>query len=364
MSITVNQAPSGYPSAHEELWHVVESTNKSTAGFQYVFDIYDGATLLTRVKNSPYGTDKLGVLDVGNIVRSLLPGADFPSGDLNEFPNNTELGTEVFFTDYDVRYGEVSGGVLTANIASGTYRVYNNYKRAGYDNKQSAITGAGQILTNRPATSYAYANQPVVISFFAPSGQNYQKTFGLDSATFTGNGKAVMTSFTPDADGTFQVSGSVSGVTGTRQIKTRCAKHQTHTLIFLNAFGVWDSFTFVHGKFSTDVQRQQFEQLKWRLSGGSMVENTGKVYHQKHKVYAGQYTQKMTLTSDILSTGEYDWLQELVTSPQVYYVKDIALDVYPVTITESNYELKQDAIQKADFLQLTIQFDNQNTQYR
>jgi hypothetical protein len=219
-------------------------------------------------------------------------------------------------------------------------------------------------LSNRPATSYYYDNQPVVISFFAPSGQNYEKTYGLDSATFTGNGKAVVTSFTPTDDDTFQVSGSASGVTGTRALRRKCSKHQPHTLIFLNAYGVWDSFTFVHGKLSTDVQRQQFEQLNWRLSGGSMAENTGRVYHQKQKVYAGQYMQKMTLTSDILSTGEYDWLQELVASPQVYYVKDDASDLFPVTITETNYELKQDAIQKADFLQLTIQFDNRNTQYR
>ncbi len=46
MSITIHQSPSGYASAHSELWHVVESTNKAVAGFQYVFDIYKAGNLV------------------------------------------------------------------------------------------------------------------------------------------------------------------------------------------------------------------------------------------------------------------------------------------------------------------------------
>lgn len=365
MSITINQSPSDYPSAHHELWHVVDSTNKNTAGFQYVFDIYKGATLLTRVKNSPIAPDNKGVLDVCNIVRSLLPGTDFPDRSLDDFQLNNMLGVDVFFADYDVRYGHVSGGVLTANIASGRYRVYNNYKRKGWDNKQSNISVSGQILTNRPSTSYYYEGQPVVICYFGETGQNYSKTYAnLSADPYTGNGRAVITSWVPTTDSTFQVSGSVGGVIGTRSLRKRCAKHKTHTLIFRNAFGVWDSFTFVHGKLISDIQRKQYNRQNWQLVGSSMQENNGRVFYEKQWTYDIEYGSKMVLTSDILSTDEYDWLFELVASTQVYYVGGNIDKLYPVTITDNNYEFKQDAIEKTDTLQVTIQFDKNNTQYR
>ena len=59
MGITVHQSPTGYTSAHGEVWHVVESTDKNLQGFKYVYDIYKGNTLLTRIKNSPLGDDLL-----------------------------------------------------------------------------------------------------------------------------------------------------------------------------------------------------------------------------------------------------------------------------------------------------------------
>ncbi len=128
MSITIHQSPTGYTSAHEEVWHVVESTDKNITGFQYVYDIYKGAELLTRVKNSPLGASKLGVLDVGNIVRSALDSYNFPNIDAYSFDDVVQIGADIFWTDYDVRYGQVSGvAEVSGNLASGTYRVYNNY---------------------------------------------------------------------------------------------------------------------------------------------------------------------------------------------------------------------------------------------
>ena len=359
MSITIHQTPTGYPSAHSELWHVVESTNKATAGFQYVFDVYDGATMLTRVKNSPYGTDKLGVIDLQKVVQALVATNKAPALDLNDFAADTVFS---WSNDYDVRYGEVSGGVLTANIASGTYKVYNRYPRKPWDNKRTEING-GQLLTNRPVNSNFYEGHPVVLSYFAASGQTWAKV-GPSTDNYTGDNNAVVFSWNPTADLTFQLSGSVSGVVNTLNLKKRCSKYKPQTLMFLNAYGAWDSFTFVHGKLMTDVERKMFERQRWEVSGNAITDNTSGVYHEKRKVYAGEYTQKMVLTSDILSTGEYDWLQELVVSPLVYWIDVQNEKLYPVTVENSNYELKQDQIQKADVLELTIVFDSQNIQFR
>ena len=372
MSITIHQSPSGYASAHSELWHVVESTNKAVTGFQYVFDIYKAGNLVTRVKNSPYGANKVGVLDVHNIVRASLPTTSLQNVSAFDFDTVTELGQDVFWTDYDVRYGEVSGGVTTANISSGTHRVYNNYPRPVFDVAESEITGA-MILSNRPTESYFYGTPtiPTIVSVFYPSGQTFvrqEKVNGsvTNSHTNTGNGNAFVFGYVPTSDNaTLEISGSVSGLIGSINFKKKCSKYDAHTLVFLNAFGAYDSFTFVYGKKTIDNQKKKFEQLKWSLSGNAMVEKVGRVYNESSKVYSGEFGMKMQLTSDILSTAEYNWLSELINSPLVYYFDVNTEDYIPVMITDTNYEFKDDRINKTDFLIVNIEFsDKTNTQFR
>ena len=377
MGITVHQSPTGYASAHEEVWHVVESTDKNLEGFQYIYDIYKGATLLTRVKNTPPGANKVGVLDVGNIVRSSLDSFNFPAITANAFTTEVTLGADVFWTEYSVRYGQATGFVeISGNITSGTYRVYNNYKRAPWDKEGSAL--AAGIASNRPAESYYYEGEPVVLSMFVDDfSGTYRRTAysgGVSGAnkvySVSGNYKnAFVFSFMP--------SGSVAAVRSEKSnggsydtlqtftLNKKCSKYETHTLVFLNAFGVYDSFTFVHGKFMMTNEKKRFEQMRWQLSSNSMVEKSGAVYNESAKAYAVKYKEKMMLTSDVLSTGEYNWLSELINSPQVYYYSTENAEYYPVQVMDTDYEFKDARINKADTLSITIEFSTpQNTQYR
>ena len=374
MGITIHQSPSGYTSAHEEVWHVVESTDKAIAGFQYVFDIYKGATLLTRVKNSPLGTNSYGVLDVGNIVRSSLDSYNFPQLILDEFQTPVTLGTDVFFTDYDVRYGQATGLTeVSGNLASGTYRVYNNYKRSRWDKRASEIED-NHILSNRQEINW-YSGEPVVltVNWDTGSGSNaFDFTItrtGLSNyvdETLTNVSGVYVYAFIPPASADeLSVFSTASGSTGALNFYKKCSKYETHTLIFLNAFGGYDSFTFVHGKLMMTNEKKKFEQQRWGLSGSSMVEKVGDVYNESMKAYAVKYRERMMLTSDILSTGEYNWLSELINSPHVYYYSTENDEYYPVQITDSDYEFKDDRINKADTLSITIEFSTpQNTQYR
>lgn len=374
MGITIHQSPSGYTSAHEEVWHVVESTDKAIAGFQYVFDIYKGATLLTRVKNSPLGANSYGVLDVGNIVRSSLDSYNFPQLIMDEFQTPVTLGTDVFFTDYDVRYGQATGLTeVSGNLASGTYRVYNNYKRSRWDKRASEIED-NHILSNRQEINW-YEGEPVVLSvnWDTGSGSNaFDFTITrtalsnyVDETLTNVSGVYVYAFIPPASADELSVFSTASGTTGALKFYKKCAKYETHTLVFLNAFGGYDSFTFVHGKLMMTNEKKKFEQQRWGLSGTSMVEKVGDVYNESMKAYAVKYRERMMLTSDILSTGEYNWLSELINSPHVYYYSTENDEYYPVQITESDYEFKDDRINKAETLSITIEFSTpQNTQYR
>ena len=108
-----------------------------------------------------------------------------------------------------------------------------------------------------------------------------------------------------------------------------------------------------------------FEQMRWGLSCNRMFDKSGAVYNESMKTYAVKYKERMMLTTDILSTGEYNWLSELINSPQVYYYSTENAEYYPVHITDTDYEFKDDQINKTDTLSITIEFSTpQNTQYR
>ena len=382
MAITIKSAPqaSGFVSANEEVWHVVDSTNKDITGFKYIFDLYKGANLLTRITNSPYGDDDYGVINVGNIVRSAV--AVDTLGDLDMSTSYTgtygviNAGADYWWGEYDVRYGEVCGvttagnPVILENLASGTYRVYNTYNRHEMHKAGAALSSGTPFLTNRPDESYFYDGEPVILSInnkVATVGQTIS-VMVFDGAFRTRILTAIdgmqyfsLNNLTKDSDVDFTRGATLLA---TKKLKKRCSKYTPYTLVFLNAYGAWDSFTFVNGNILTDNEKKRFEQMDWKLSGFNMVNKSGKVRYEGMRTYGTEFKTKMKLTTDILNTEEYRWLFELVVSPLVYlWDKDNSL-FHPVQITDTNYEMKNSLQNKTETLDVNIDVYKQNTQYR
>jgi hypothetical protein len=375
MAITIKSAPqaSGYVSANEDVWHVVDSTNKNIAGFKYLFDIYKGADLLTRVTNSPYGDDNYGVINVGNIVRSAVAVdtlQDFDMATPYAQFNVSNLGNDFWWGEYDVRYGEICGTTTTTNDASGTYRVYNTYNRHPLHRAAAALSSGTVYLTNRPDESYFYDGEPVVLCF---NGIRYGIGTSVDVDLNSGSDGTITIS-TVDGFHYFILNGlnkdmdvsilSSGFATATKKLKKRCSKYTPYTLVFLNAYGAWDSFTFVNGNVMTDNQKKKFEQMEWKLSGFNMVNKSGKVLYEGMRTYGSEFNTKMKLTTDLLDSGEYIWLFELMVSPLVYLWDKTANLFHPVQITDSNYEIKNGLQNKTETLDINIEVYKQNTQYR
>jgi hypothetical protein len=379
MAITIKSAPqaSGFVSANEDVWHVVDSTNKNVIGFKYIFDIYKGGNLLTRITNSPYGDDQYGVINVGNIVRSTVSVDTLGDLDMTTAYSGTygviDAGTDYWWGEYDVNYGEVCGVTnigdpnILADLTSGTYRVYNTYNRHEIHGAGAALSSGTVFLTNRPDESYFYSGEPVVLSINGKritAGQSLLiKVLGSTRTItaadvfhyFSLNGMAA------DATVSIETTGSVLA---SKKINKRCSKYKPYTLIFLNAYGALDSFTFVNGNVLTDNEKKRFEQMEWRLNGFNMVNKNGKVRYEGMRTYGGDFKTKMKLTTDLLSTEEYKWLFELIVSPLVYlWDKDSSL-LHPVQITDTNYEMKNSLQNKSEFLEVNIDVYKQNTQYR
>ncbi len=138
--------------------------------FHYLFDIYKGAELLTRVTNSPYGDDGYGVINVGNIVRSAVAVDTLADIDMQSTYNTYSVlnaGADFWWGEYDVQYGEICGTTNASGTisASGTYRVYNTYNRHPLHKAGAALSSGTVYLTNRPNESYFYDGEPVILSF-------------------------------------------------------------------------------------------------------------------------------------------------------------------------------------------------------
>lgn len=372
MSITIKSTPNSYSSAHEPLWFVVESTNKAVSGFQYVFDVYKDGELITRQRNSPYGADKYGVINLSSIVRSYLDTPALVDFDPFDFEGQNLMGAEVWFTNYDVRFGEICGTTTTVNSASGTYTARNYYNRLPYEDAVNYSSGM-VILSNRPATTYKYDQQPVVLTVQTQAGTNYRRRHLINGATansfdFSGTTSLIYFGSDVNEDHDIQIyNADTSGVIDSRSFKYRCSKYQPRTLLFLNALGGWDSFTFINGVISQDNDKKKFEQNNYKLSGFTMSDKASRVYHEGVKTYANQVKSKMKLTSDALTTEEYRWLAELINSPIVYLLDwdSTRENFWPVQIMQSNYEMKNSLQNKTEVLEIDIEFSNRkNTQYR
>ncbi len=118
--ITILNNPELFPSANGYLWHVVESDNSGTAGFKYVFDIYVGGNLVTRIKNFPNPVSSEGVINVAPIVRAYIENYFKPSGNSMLAYSGDDMRV-----DYELKVGEEISGTVTTNLATVTGSAYN-----------------------------------------------------------------------------------------------------------------------------------------------------------------------------------------------------------------------------------------------
>ena len=352
MAITVKSAPSGTPSAHENLWHVADSTNKAATDFQYVWDIYKGGVLQARLKTRPEGANSYGKLDASIVVRSLLADSIPPSMNYATFGAYAALGTDVLFTNYTMAVGESVTGDVSGNLVSGAYTAYNS---VGVN--LSAVSGG--VMSSRPLYSTAVSGEPLVFTFLPNGSQTFNVT-GASTFSHTASG-SFAASFPVTTNSTIVVSG-----VGTYNFKILCSsKYQPRTLLFLNRYGGWDSYTFaLKSQRSIEASRKMNEQNDWHLVGDNMV-NTSNTYVQREarRVYATEYRTLMELNAYQTTTDEYTWLEELITSPAVYLWQTNIWT--PIMITETNYRPLNVLLDKGESLKINIEFSSKNiTQYR
>lgn len=361
MAITIINNPSGEPSVQDDLWHIAASDNSGTPDMRYVFDVWANGQQLIRVKQYPDPVTGQAYFNAGPIVRNGFSYEWF-------VPVNSD--THVYLTQpsdsgeisnlYQVRVGEDVSGVTTTNMASGEVRAYNwvapPFKRRVSD---SSIK-MNKFYSNRPSGAKITLGQKLLIPF------KTSNTVNLDLKLETYNHANALINSYADA-GFYENNGYVQLDIGRDAMNNRFGSEYIHeevkyydvffddfgkfrvhhvcnpkytpvNLYFINAWGMFDTATFgLVSRLTKDVERKSFTEKDFRQGQAAVTYfDSRNVYHESKVNYLNKSDHSLRLTMDAPTDAEYEWLAELISSPQVYMEKDGYY--YPVTIKNTNYE--------------------------
>lgn len=134
-------------------------------------------------------------------------------------------------------------------------------------------------------------------------------------------------------------NGVTASETKSYKIDTQCSIYDKMRICFLNRMGGWDYFNFtLDSKKSVSITRSEYNKmLNWNYSVG----DRGKT------ILAQKAEELWTITSNWITEKDSIWLEELLTSPEVFILgNDDTLGgasggyKLPIIITDNSYEVK------------------------
>lgn len=380
MAITVLSSPSGEPSAQDSLWHVIDSDNKATPDFKYVFDLWVGGSQLLRVKAFPEPNNGYGYFDAMMPVSDSFTYQWFNPLEEVYLPSPNVSG-EIALT-YQMRYGEEVSGLTTTNLASGNTTAYNFvpelFKRRTYD----MTAKLNKWLTDRPLKTKVGINDNLFIAFRTNATLTLKvDTFGYDGNPIAQNVDAsgysaanfVQLNVSPkainDRFGTNIITNNVmyydvwfNSFDKLRVYISCNPKYEGATLHFMNYWGMYETVNFELAKrLLMEAERKSYQQKDY--TNGTTVQYIANNKYIESKINHYQSKQfSYRLTKDAMTDEEYEWLSQIITSPQIYFEQDGYF--YPVTIKESSYEFSTYVNNRLRVLELTIEFNTQRNAHK
>jgi hypothetical protein len=152
-------------------------------------------------------------------------------------------------------------------------------------------------------------------------------------------------------------------------IKMVCSNiYNTYTLTFLNKYGAFESFTFTKvSKKNINIEQKTYNKKGYKIdNNGLMAVNENNITLASKTVFGKTFTEKLRITSDLLTNDEWVWLAELVCSPIVYIMENNIDNsiLVPIIINNSNYDFNKIIVDGLKPLILDIEFNLlHNTQF-
>lgn len=387
MAVTITGYPSStYPPAYNPIVFSVNSTSYLQTNFKFIADIYlnNSATPLPRQKYPAIPGQNYQAIDIGGIVKNYVSRNPFI---ITENKFKTDDNSIVKITvQFGEEYGPSSGVTSYPNLtASSTY--YGVNACLPYTNfiTDSLLTLPTSFLTNAPRIN-SVVTQNIGVDedswlYFINSAPNVLRRLQIGAFDVSGNilnicefsnpssgvtstemrhlrvgvGTSELNSLT-NADlitGTIPVlpantsyysvvlnngTGASTSEVATFYIKTKCSKASTnYRMVWLNTKGGYDSFTFYgQNQRTSAIERKMYKKYAGYFNSGAFTFDNQN--SRQNAQYNTVIKDTYKVTSDWITEAESTWLEELIASPDIYYVGDS--DLIPVNITDNNYTFK------------------------
>lgn len=395
MSITTLINPSGEISIQDDLWHIASSDNSGQTDFKFVFDVFVNGVQLVRTKVFPDPTNGKGYFNASNVVRNEITFDWFTpvSTTQPEYLLSRPSTSGQIAQTYNLRVGEDYSGITTLNMASGNVKAYNYAPPAFKRRQQTISTFDGKYLTNRPKSAKIKLGDKLLVPFKGVLSETYvlkirtynaanaliattstttgivisedDKFLQLDIGSTALNASAGATPIT-DAVAYYDVTLEIgTTIQDTFRVYLTCDNRYTPiSLHFINAYGMYETATFAKSsRLTMDVERKSYQQRDFSFGASSVnYYDALNVYRETKINYGSKSNLSYKLTMDFPTDAEYQWLSELITSPQIFMELDGSY--YPVSIKESNYEFSTNQNNQLRAFEINVDVNQTRYGYR
>ncbi len=398
MAITINSSPDNYSSLHAPLYFVLSSTNTAQTNFKYVCDIYVAGNLVARLKSFPQPVSSKGIFNVAPIIRNYWSSYFKPNITI---PQAFSYKGSDIYVDFEVKFGEEYSGTTYLDLETTSKFAYNYVQDYLYTpTSQPYVTPLeyetqyqGNIISNRDYSNIKFSGTQTGYLFisFLSDAENTTKNHSIDVSVYNGstttNYTGATTSFKdfalldisprgingyigagtiPDSYVYYDVKVKIAGVIkSTARVHKTCTQDDVVSLHFLNSVGGYDTFEFTAVNRQTrNIEKSSFEAIEWEYASNYMNRaNSYGVLYGGTNQFVTRQSLIYKLISDWVNFVDYNWLKELIASPEIYLERGNTF--IPVSISTTSWTEKKKFRDKAFNLELDIELGNKvNSQFR
>jgi len=269
--------------------------------------------------------DYKGKFDIGIGVanlRTIFPSTDFDTlSSYKIYLYGNMIGYSLSATAWSLH---IVAGYTSSYSVWDPYGTYGSHSVVVYNDLVYFNTGTGNnnryLTPEFDTTNWSFDGGPVYA--WSPTSTYTFNDYVLFDGKIYENQTAI------NGYTTYSYTGAVGNIA--RKIDTTCSVYDNTQLRFLNRAGGYDCWNFIrNSKKTLNVQRTEWRQeLPWNYTIGD----------RQQSVLSQKAEMSYMINTDWLTEYDYEFLQELITSPEVYRVEGTYS--YPIVITDTSWVQK------------------------
>lgn len=387
--MTFESVPADYSSVNSNLVYVVYDANATDPvtypNYKYVGELWIDGALVHTDRIFPQPDSLRGIFDFASVIREyVINNLDITSaGIIAQFGPPGTWATK----DVEVKIREEYAGAVGAVVLTDTPRIFYNHYEDVYAGTAYLANYPEELCTARDVDHIQVslnAGSRYYVPYFAETAGSFDvditDNFGTTyttTVTTAADNWLVLLNFSPAAINVTH-AGFITAATLWYDVTFSSGGTQLHFDIickgmytnyyvhYLNRFGGFESMLFNKVRKRTiEVEKKTFRQLPYRVSSAGVVsyQTAYGVKHEQETTFAGRFKNMLRISTDWLSDIDYAWLADLVASPMVYV--EYGGTLYPVKITDTNYEVKEYIVDSLQNLAINVDFGTTfKTQFR